>query len=445
MLKTPEKISNFNYKREEGTNPYTGFMSFQHFRGEKLYSDIVVKPENKYTETERVECYPVSSDAEENGREEGWYPDSSIVYIRILWKEFEPERGVYNYAFIEKILSDARAHNQTLIFRLMAHSTRACDDVPEWLKTLADCPERPPMKRVKDSPTDPLFLDLFLEAVKALGARFDSDPVFDSIDISLPGSWGEGHKLELYPEGTLERIVDTYVDAFPNTQLLGQASRPALIKRASKYHPAGWRGDGFGSPKHIYEMYPVWVKEIEDVWKTAPVSFEAYWWIGEWERQGWDIDDIIETSLGWHLSSFNAKSIAFPEKYKDKINDWIARMGYHYNIAEFAYPASASAGDELLFKLTVDNVGVAPIYKKLPLTVKLLGEREYVFTTDADIRTFMPGTTATELKIALPADITPGSYKICIGIISEIAGPVTFATDAERIGDHYNVGELTVK
>ena len=63
-------------------------MSYQHFRGEKLYSDIVVKPENKYNETERVECYPVSHDAEENSREEGWYPDSTVVYIRVLWKEF---------------------------------------------------------------------------------------------------------------------------------------------------------------------------------------------------------------------------------------------------------------------------------------------------------------------------------------------------------------------
>lgn len=420
-------------------------MSFQHFRGEKLYSDIVVKPENKYTETERVECYPVSPDAEENGRNEGWYPDSSIVYIRILWKEFEPKRGEYNYAFIEKIIEDAKAHRQTLIFRLMAHSTRACDDVPEWLKELCDCPERPPMKRVKDSPTDPIFLDLFLDAVKALGARFDKEPVFDSIDISLPGSWGEGHKLELYPEGTLERIVDTYVEAFPNTQLLGQAARPYLIARASKYHPAGWRGDGFGSPKHIYEMYPIWVKEIEDVWKTAPVSFEAYWWIGEWERQGWNIDDIIRCSLDWHLSSFNAKSIAFPEKYKDKINDWIAKMGYHYVIDTFAYPSTAAAGDELSMKLVIDNVGVAPIYKKLPLKIRLSGEDELTIETDTDIRRWMPGKTETALTLTLPENIKAGKYTVGISVTSDIAGAVTFACDAPRCGDYFEVGKISVE
>ena len=58
-----------------------------------MYSDIVVKPENKMTETERVECYPISPDAEENGRNEGYYPDSTVAYIRILWKEYEPEQS----------------------------------------------------------------------------------------------------------------------------------------------------------------------------------------------------------------------------------------------------------------------------------------------------------------------------------------------------------------
>ena len=46
------QTKSFGYAREAAQNPYCGFMSFQHFRGEKLYSDIVVKPENKMTETD---------------------------------------------------------------------------------------------------------------------------------------------------------------------------------------------------------------------------------------------------------------------------------------------------------------------------------------------------------------------------------------------------------
>ena len=61
----------FSYKAEAGQNAYTGVMSFQHFRGEEMYSDIAVTPEGQRTETERVECYPISADAEERGREQG--------------------------------------------------------------------------------------------------------------------------------------------------------------------------------------------------------------------------------------------------------------------------------------------------------------------------------------------------------------------------------------
>ena len=178
MLKKPTKKREFSYKKEQGQNPFTGFMSFQHFRDEALYSDLAVLPERNYTETEHFECYPIPDYVPEKGRNEGYYPENSIVYIRSLWKEFEPERGRYNYAFIEDILDKAKRHNQTLTFRLMAHSTREAEDVPHWLKELIPCPLRPEGKRVKDSPTDPLFLELFTEAVKKIGERFDGNPYF---------------------------------------------------------------------------------------------------------------------------------------------------------------------------------------------------------------------------------------------------------------------------
>ena len=107
------------------------------------------------TETENFECYPVPEDVPQNGREQGFYPDSTVAYIRILWKDFEPNRGEYHYEVIEDILEKAKDKGQSVMLRLMPHSTRARDDVPEWLKDIMSCPERPDGARVKDSPTDP--------------------------------------------------------------------------------------------------------------------------------------------------------------------------------------------------------------------------------------------------------------------------------------------------
>ena len=191
MIRQADTKRCFQVKDEEALNPYMGFVSFQHFNGEALYSDSIVRPENNMCETENFECYPIPDDVPQNGREEGYHPDSTVAYIRILWKEFEPEQGVYNYDFMQDILDKAKAHGQTVIFRLMAHSTRARDDVPEWLKALIPCPERPDGKRVKDSPTDPKFLQYFSEAVRKLGERFDDDPTLDAVDISQHGPWSE--------------------------------------------------------------------------------------------------------------------------------------------------------------------------------------------------------------------------------------------------------------
>lgn len=435
----------FKYKPEEGVNPYMGFMSFQHFRGEKLYSDSIVRPENNYTETEPFECYPVPDDVEENGRDQGFYPDSSLVYIRALWKEFEPQRGQYNYKFIEDIIDNAKAHNQSLIFRLMAHSTRARDDVPEWLKELIPCPERPDGERVKDSPTDPLFLELFCEAVRKLGEHFDNEPVFYAIDISLPGSWGEGHNLHLYSAESLQKLIDTYTDVFKNTQLIAQLTKPELVHYASRINPVGWRGDGLGNPPHTEKIYPARVEKLSEVWKKAPVSFEAYWWLGEWMRQGWDIDKIIEKTLEWHISSFNGKSLPIPYEWKDKVEYWVSKMGYHFAIDYFKLPVNASASCDVEFELGIENHGVAPIYKDIPLKVRLYNDcKSFEFDTDVDIRRWMPGRSVERLNIKMTNNIPSGEYDVEIGIYDEINPVVYLCTDAVRNNSFYKVGKLSI-
>ncbi len=74
----------YQYQREQKQNPYIGFTSFQHFRNDELYSDLIVRPENNMTETEHVECYPIPATTEEKGRAQGYYPDASVVYIRAV-------------------------------------------------------------------------------------------------------------------------------------------------------------------------------------------------------------------------------------------------------------------------------------------------------------------------------------------------------------------------
>lgn len=427
----------FSYQRERKQNPYIGFTSFQHFRNDVLYSDLIVKPENNMTETEHVECYPVPDYVEEKGRAQGYYPDCSVAYIRILWKEFEPEEGKYNYPFIEDILQKAKANGQSVMFRMMQHSTRESDDVPEWLKEKIDCPERPAGMRVKDCPSDPKFLEYFGRAVRAFGERFDGDSTLAFVDISLPGAWGEGSHVDLFTEEQLKNFVDIYTDVFKNTLLIGQTCIPWLVEHSNEKTSMGWRADCIGKPNLTYEWLPPKVAKMGDIWKKGHVSFESYWWLGEWQRQGWDLDKIIDTLLSWHVSTFNAKSLPIPFEWKDKIDEWIAKMGYHFVIDEAETQEEVKRGEQLTVRIVVDNVGVAPIYKRLPLYIRLKkGDCVQLFETNVDIREWIEGKYEETVALQIPASMPKGEYELQIGIGGIGAPSVVFATDAVQDGEY---------
>ncbi len=444
MIQSSTSTNYFNYQKEPKQNHFIGFMSFQHYKDEALYSDVVICPENNMCETQDYECYPIPNGVAQNGRDEGYYPETSVAYFRFLWKEFEPKQGEYNFDFIQNILDGAKAHGQTLIIRLMTHSTCERDDVPDWMKKLFPCPARPEGERIKASPTDPLYVKLFIKAVKALGERFDSNPYLEAIDISLPGAWGEGCDFELYNPEDIQELYNTYTSVFKNTRLMGQIINPELILKLNEKSKVGWRGDGLGDPFHIYEYYPPNIAKMPDLWQTSPVAFESYWWLMEWQRKGWDIDEIISLTLKWHISQFNAKNFPIPNQWKDKINYWVSKMGYHFLIDFFKFPNSAKKGDEIELKLGIDNIGVAPIYKKIPLKVKLCGEICYEYNTEIDITNWLPGKSVEHFFIPLYETIESGKYDIKIGIEDSNIGNIYFCSDAAENGGFYTVGNIEI-
>ncbi len=439
------KTVKFGYLKETKQNPYVGFTSFQHFGNDTLYSDLVVLPENNMTETENIECYPIPDYVEENGKEQGYYPDCSVAYIRVLWKEFEPKQGEYRFDFIEDILHKAKDNGQTVMLRIMPHSTRESDDVPNWLKSIIDCPPRPAGKREKVSPGDPQFLELFGNAIKALGKRFDGNPTLAFLDVSLPGAWGEGACCDMFTNEQLQSFVSIYTSAFQNTHLIGQIESPELINYMRKTTSVGWRADCIGEPWCTNVKVPKKSETLTDVWQTGHVSFETYWWLGEWNRKGWSLDDIIGTTLSWHISTFNAKSFPIPYEWKEKIDMWVSKMGYHFVINEARFTEIARCGEKFSLNLEIENIGVAPIYTKIPLCIKLKSKYlERVFVTDIDITRWIEGKYCENISIDLPVDFICGNYLLQIGICGVGYPSVCFATAAKQDGDYSVLGNFLI-
>ena len=207
----------------------------------------------------------------------------------------------------------------------------------------------------------------------------------------------------------------------------------------------GWRGDGVGEPHHMTVKYPNAVDTLGELWKKAPVSFESFWWLGEWERKGWDIDEMIEKTLAWNASTFNAKSFPIPEKWRDKVERWVGKMGYHFVPRAFEYPSRARAGETLMFSLEAENVGVAPIYNAVPLRLRLKsGGREFVFDTGVDVRKWLPGPVSETFCVKLPEDALPGEYIVGLSISNEEGLIVRWEAKGELDGAFLNMGSLRI-
>ena len=132
------------------------------------------------------------------------------------------------------------------------------------------------------------------------------------------------------------------------------------------------------------------------------------------------MDYIIDQSLKWHISSFNAKSSAVPEEWWPSVNRWLKKMGYRFVLRNFSYPASVGQNGKVSFKSWWENKGVAPCYKDFWLAFRLKSDTEKVFITDADISSWLPGDIVYDNEFFIPEDLPTGVYDLQVGIIDKI-------------------------
>jgi hypothetical protein len=187
---------------------------------------------------------------------------------------------------------------------------------------------------------------------------------------------------------------------------------------------------------------------MKDAWKTAPVSLEVCWVMQKWHDEGWDMDYIIDESLKWHISSFNAKSSAVPKEWWPSVNRWLNRMGYRFVLRSFSYPEFVSPNGKLSFKSWWENKGVAPIYKKFLLAIRLTnGKRTEVLITDADITGWLPGDNLYDDAVFIPPGMPAGIYQLQIGIVDRQSQKpkVNLAIEGKDDEGWYPVGKIEIK
>ncbi len=431
------------------SNPGIGFTTFQRFNGDRLNAGL------NWTEGFPIEYQDFKGDLTNPD-----YPPTTIAYFRIYWKFVEPQQGVYRWDLFDKALKTARSRGQTLMLRIAPYGTGTNNDVPDWYRALVkgqDYEKGLPIEKWRVSPENPLYVQHFGGMIRAFGARYDGNPDVELVDISIVGAWGEGAGSDLLTEPSRHALLDCYLDSFHRTPLVHQLQDEKSTRYALSKQAVGWRVDCLGdmggfSPtwSHMHDYYPETLIRVgmQDAWRKAPVTMEVCWVMQFWKGHGWDVDYIIDESLKWHISSFNAKSSAVPKEWWPQVNRWLKKMGYRFVLRKFTYPSVVKSGGELKFTSWWDNKGVAPCYRKFPLALRLQNDqRTAVVLPEADITTWLPGDNLCDGSPTLPSDMPSGDYQLSLALVDPMskAPKINLAIAGRAADGWYPLGIIRVR
>jgi hypothetical protein len=402
-------------------NPHRGCCTFQHFNGDELF------PGTTWSEEGPLEFPPRKAEVID-----GYLP-TTVSYCRWFWDIFEKEEGQYDFSVIDKSIQTAREREQTLAIRIMAFGSPGQPQLPAWFikkYSIANSPRdgRPFYPPDHDSRE---YLEKYGAVIRECGRRYNGHPLIETMDVGYLGPWGEGDGHCSVEQ--MHRFNQVHKEAFPATprlvEICGEQGKVGME------YGAGWRWNCYGdlgdkgshhvlkpcSWNHMYDCYPDTLirNNAVDRWKTQPVHFESGWVPLGWYQRGWDIDFILQQGLKYHVTYFMPKYARLPDAWLSKLADFSNRIGYRYVFRQATIQTPVPARNTFNFHAWIENVGVAPLYRRYDFALRLRqGDREEIIVLDdVDIRQWLPGDAIIEKRVPLPASIRPGWAELAAGLV----------------------------
>ena len=391
-------------------------------------------------------------------------PESKTLYRRFPWKDIEPSDQQFDFTPIDNFIAEAKANGQEAAFRIMPYSrpdyeNDSSDYVwsrcePEWFRQshsgvvntflqYKQIDPAFPQNGAAFGNNDPIwvidwgsedFISQQEELIEALGERYNQNPDIAFVDVWGPGNWGEWHNAIGLPLNINQpkRIVDSFLEFFPDMPKVISIQSAVRLETQSLYpdgvnspyvlqyalqNGMGWRYDGM-------EYSPVFQigsllqgLGMEDCWKNAPVYFEPGSGNVTTRRTIFN-ENRLEEFEALHITGFHNFNDNIYNEDVTAFYELLSFAGYRLNIKELSAPLEAEVGSLMGIDLTVENSGVNPLYKPYVLGFRLdNGSESYVFESDEDLRTWLPGEHNVYQQISLSPDIVPGEYMLSVAIL----------------------------
>ena len=340
------------------------------------------------------------------------------------WNKLNPEKGVYDWTELEKLLNALAEHN-------MGYALRVLPYTPSFIKS-----DFPPQEEYDWTPPfvyemgakkiqidlrgteyhayapvwdDSIYIWAAKDFAKALAEKYDGDPRIEYIDVRTFGEWGEWHTSHMLgsvmpADSVLKDMLDYYASVFKKTQLVlpsngfGDVYTHALELGITK------RDDGFigipGRPDTLLRAYNANLPTIaENIagYKTMLANDDLIpGGTQKWTAERW-VDAITTAHLTYYvLDQDNDCGYYFYKDNKALADSMSKVIGYNFTVtrAELltiagADNAASTAGKSAdtaagnvatnTLNISVKNTGVAPCFFDVYLVA------EFVDSTGASI------------------------------------------------------------
>lgn len=408
---------------------------------------------------------------------------AALYYTRWEWNDVESTQGNYDFSKIDNDIKKYAAENRKYAFRIRDLVPAQTYAVPDYLKSHGF---------MYQGYFVPDYNDTFYQQrrkamLTALGDKFNGDPRIAYIDIGMFGLFGEWHVGNLtYPHGSydaptdasLKKIIDDYVQAFPDTQLVMLHSKKVYsvpVMYALSYPgikiPVGVRNDCLGlynGEEHFRDMVddPQWAL-IQNQWKIAPLVTEYCNQDGiEYapnQVTDFNVSLVSNGGYGVDLGTLTgaAKTAALSAGKK---------AGFRYVLRSLSLPSQILQGNAFSVNSIWSNVGVAPNYQdwKVQLQLRTPGTTSVVWEKTLnsvklrcasinDVNCLLPTkNTQTGIDVphnyndslTLPLNVPAGTYDVALKVVSATNDPIwsvlQLANTGKTSDSAYLLGQTTV-
>lgn len=321
----------------------------------------------------------------------------------VQWDKVNPEKGVYNWTDLDKILDACEKNGLGYALRVLPYSPSfiQANDTPEekydwtpaWVykegaKKITATLKGKGYRASVPVWDDPVYLKAAKDFAVALAAKYDGDPRIEYIDVRPFGEWGEWHASHLdgseMPSAEIEMdMLDHYASHFKKTLLVLPSSGSGDVYTHALNIGITKRDDGFigipGRPDSLVRAYNAGLPTIAEniagyatMLNYTDVIPGGYL---KWTPDRW-VSAIKTAHLTYYvLDQDSDDGYRFYKENKALADSMTHVIGYNFTLTKAELlTISEPTSTRNTLNITVKNSGVAPCFFDLYMVAEFVNE-----------------------------------------------------------------------